>query len=57
MVPKEGPRCLLKRIAPAEALESGYADDRQERRDTRSEMEREIKRLRSKNRRLREVKA
>ena len=46
MTPKEGPRCPPKRTAPAEARESGYAGERRERRDARSEIERKVERLR-----------
>ena len=42
MAPKEGPRRPPKRAAPTKAPGSGYAGDRKERRDARSEMEREI---------------
>ena len=57
MTPKEGSCRPSKRTTPIEALESGYAGDRKERRDAQSEMEREIERLRSENRRLREAEA
>ena len=57
MAPKEGPHRPLKRTAPAEARESGYAGERRERRDTRSEIKRKVERLRSKNQRLQEAEA
>ena len=43
MAPKEGPRRPPKRTAPIEAPKSGYAGERREWRDARSEMERERK--------------
>ena len=49
MVPKEGPCRPPKRTAPTEARESGYAGERREQRDARSEIEKEVERLRLKN--------
>ena len=57
MAPKEGPRHPPRRRSPAKARESGYADERREWQDTRSEIERKVERLRSENQRLREAKA
>ena len=54
MAPKEGPRRPPRRKSPAEMTESEYASERRERRDRRSETEKEIERLRSENRRLQE---
>ena len=53
MAPKEGSHHPPKRRSPVEARESGYADERRERRDTRLEIEREVERLRSENQSLR----
>ena len=52
MAPKEGPHRPPKRTASIEAPDSGYAGERRERRDARSEMEKKIEQLRSKNQRL-----
>ena len=57
MASKEGPCHPPKRMAPVEAIESGYVGGRRERRDARSEIERKVERLRLENRRLREVEA
>ena len=57
MALKEGPCRPPKRMAPAEARESGYAGERRERRDVQSKIERKVERLRSKNQRLQEVEA
>ena len=54
---KEGSRHPPKRVAPAEAPDSGYAGVREEQKDARSEMERKMERLRLENRRLREAEA
>ena len=58
MAPKEGPRLPSRRKSPAEASESEYASERRrERRDRRSELEIEVEKLRSENRRFREAEA
>ena len=57
MAPKEGPRRPPRRRSPVEARESGYAGERRERRDARSEIEIKVERLRSENQRLREAEA
>ena len=56
MAPKEGPRRPPRRKSPAEASESKYVDERRsERRDRQSELEIEVEKLRSENRRFREA--
>ena len=58
MAPKEGPRRPLRRKSPAEASESEYVGERRsEGRDRRSELEIEVEKLRSENRRFREAEA
>ena len=54
MAPKEGPCRPQKRVAPIEAIDLGSVGGKKEQRDARSEKDREIERLRLKNRRLQE---
>ena len=57
MAPKEGPRRPPRRKSPAKASELEYAGERSERRDRRSELEIEVEKLRSENRKFREAEA